>query len=192
MPWKTTGYQEVFGHRTATTSPLRSPFSCRAAASRSTWWASWPWVITSPETPPISAGASGRSLPAARTNSGTEMSGISTSGYGLARATADSFVSAEVAPVSHSRRGSPHRGYWLVQRGQSTDCVQRNSAIVLPLAELLTTASQTCVVRPAWMLVATTSIRPSRAVLRWLLLSSIVVNPLDPSGSKARVGSPQL
>src|SRR5687768_17169917 len=43
--------------------------------------------MTSPLRPSISAGASGRSFPAANTNSGTDRSGISTSGYGLARAT---------------------------------------------------------------------------------------------------------
>jgi hypothetical protein len=57
---------------------------------------------------------------------------------------------------------------------------------------LLTTASQTCVVRPACTLLATVSIRPSRAVPRWLLFSSIVVKPLAPSGSSARVARPQL
>jgi hypothetical protein len=36
MPWKTTGYHMVFGLRTATTSPLRSPRAARAAARRST------------------------------------------------------------------------------------------------------------------------------------------------------------
>src|SRR3954469_496479 len=43
--------------------------------------------MTSPLRPSIRAGASGRSRPPARTKSGTEMSGISTSGYGLVRAT---------------------------------------------------------------------------------------------------------
>ena len=87
IPWKTTGYQGVLGQRTATTSPLRSPLAARAAATRSTYPASWPWVMTSPLRPSIRAGASGRSRPAARTNSGTETSGISTSGYGLVSAT---------------------------------------------------------------------------------------------------------
>src|SRR3954454_24298249 len=43
--------------------------------------------MMSPLRPSISAGASGFSLPAARTNSGTDRFGISTSGYGLVRAT---------------------------------------------------------------------------------------------------------
>jgi hypothetical protein len=36
IPWNTTGYQGVFGQKTATTSPLRSPRACRLAATRST------------------------------------------------------------------------------------------------------------------------------------------------------------
>ena len=36
MPWKTTGYQGVFGQNIATTSPLRRPRACSAAATRST------------------------------------------------------------------------------------------------------------------------------------------------------------
>jgi hypothetical protein len=69
--------------------------------------------------------------------------------------------------------------------------VHRKSAIVFPVAALLTTASQTCVVRPAWTLVATVVIRPSRAVPRKFDLSSRVVNPAAPSGSRARVARPQ-
>ena len=71
---------------------------------------------------------------------------------------------------SHIPRGpAPQGGYsrgqlrvTALQRGQSTDCVQRNSAIVFPVPASVTTASQTCVVRPAWAFVATAAIRPSR------------------------------
>ena len=70
--------------------------------------------------------------------------------------------------------------------------MQRNSAIVFPVPALVTTASHTCVVRPACALVATVVMRPSRTVPRWLLFSSMVVKPLAPSGSRARVGRPQL
>src|SRR3954465_2934401 len=107
--------------------------------------------MTSPLSPSTSAGESGRSLPAARTNSGTDRSGISTSGYGLARAT-DVLLGAGVAPVSHPGNALRPAGALSVQRGQSTDWVQRNSAIRLPDPASVTRASQTCVVRPAWTL----------------------------------------
>src|SRR5947209_13138255 len=166
MPWKTTGYQIVLGAKTATTSPLRRPASCSAAANRSTYAASSPCVIVSPEIPSTSAGASGRSAADASTNSGTDRFGISTSGYGLASATVVLLVQV-VAPVSQTGPPPPHRGYPPVgQRGQSTDWVHRNSAIVFPVPATVTTASQTCVVRPAWALVATTSMRPSVVVPR--------------------------
>src|SRR6476646_7935330 len=57
--------------------------------------------MTSPLRPSISAGASGVCFPAARTNSGTDRLGISTSGYGLVRATGSFLLGADVAPVSH-------------------------------------------------------------------------------------------
>ena len=69
--------------------------------------------------------------------------------------------------------------------------MQRNSATVFPVPVLVTTASQTWVVRPACTLVATAAIRPSRAVPRKFVFSSIVVKPLAPSGSSARVARPQ-
>ncbi len=65
--------------------------------------------------------------------------------------------------------------------GYRTICVQRNSAIVLPLC--VTVASQTWVVRPMWTAVAVHSMTPSRAVPRWLDLSSTVVKFWAPSGS---------
>src|SRR5215207_9255177 len=65
--------------------------------------------MTSPLSPSMRAGASGRSLPAARTNSGTDRFGISTSGYGLARATV-LLLSAGVAPVSHLACRAPQGG----------------------------------------------------------------------------------
>ncbi len=69
--------------------------------------------------------------------------------------------------------------------------MHRNSAVVRPVVASVTTASQTWVVRPACTLVATQSMRPSRAVPRKLVFSSTVVNPVEPSGSSARVASPQ-
>src|SRR4051812_39033810 len=52
----------------------------------------------------MSAGASGRSRPAARTKAGTDRSGISTSGKGLASATDVLLGDSSVAPVSHRAR----------------------------------------------------------------------------------------
>src|SRR6185436_6041004 len=63
--------------------------------------------------------------------------------------------------------------------------VHRNSAIVLPSASWLTTASQTWVVRPRCAGVARQRIPPSRAVPRKFDLSSMVVKPRAPSGSSA-------
>jgi len=64
---------------------------------------------------------------------------------------------------------------------RSTNCVQRNSAIGRP-SGVLTCASQTCVVRPPWTSRASQVIVPSRAVRRKFVFSSIVVNPVPPSG----------
>jgi hypothetical protein len=69
--------------------------------------------------------------------------------------------------------------------------VQRNRATVRPVPVFVTTASHTWVVRPACTLVAMVAIRPSRAVPRKFVFSSIVVKPLAPSGSSARVARPQ-
>ena len=66
--------------------------------------------------------------------------------------------------------------------------MQRNSAIVFPVPALVTTASQTCVVRPACTLVATVAIRPSRAVPRKFDFSSIVVNPARALGQQRAGG----
>src|SRR5262245_29029373 len=63
-----------------------------------------------------------------------------------------------------------------------TICEQRNRAIRAPFASLVTTASHTWVVRPRCSGVARHRITPSRAVPRKLDLSSMVVNPLAPSG----------
>ena len=66
--------------------------------------------------------------------------------------------------------------------GHRIICVQRNSAIVLPVSRCVTTASYTCVVRPRCCAVAMQSSVPSRAVPRKLDFSSIVVKPVAPSG----------
>ena len=59
--------------------------------------------------------------------------------------------------------------------------MQRKSAIGRP-SGAATVASQSCVVRPPWMSVASHVIVPSSAVRRKLVLSSIVVKPVAPSG----------
>src|SRR5829696_9013011 len=66
--------------------------------------------MVSPLRPSIRAGTSGRSLPVARMNSGTDRSGISTSGYGLARGTGTP-PRRYVAPVSHPAGRRPQGGY---------------------------------------------------------------------------------
>ena len=66
--------------------------------------------------------------------------------------------------------------------GQRIIWVQRKSAMVLPVSLWVTTASQSCVVRPRCCARATTAIVPSRAVPTKFDLSSMVVKPLAPSG----------
>ena len=69
--------------------------------------------------------------------------------------------------------------------------MQRNSANVLPVSSAVTVASHTWVVRPPWANRARQTIAPSRTVPRKFALSSIVVNPVAPSGSTSRQPKPQ-
>ena len=78
-------------------------------------------------------------------------------------------------------KAQAHRGGFC----HKTICVHRNSAILPPLASLLTTASQTWVVRPRCTGVARQAMCPSRAVPRKLDFSSTVVKPFAPCGSAA-------
>ena len=64
--------------------------------------------------------------------------------------------------------------------------VQRKSASVLSVSSAVTVASHTCVVRPPCTSRARHAITPPRTVPRKFDLSSIVVNPVAPSGSTSR------
>ena len=76
--------------------------------------------------------------------------------------------------------------------GQRIICVHRNSAKVRSLAASVTTASQTCVVRPRCWACAAQRRAPSRTVPRWLLFNSMVVKEAAPSGRCAIVAYPQV
>src|SRR5215471_1951941 len=102
----------------------------------------------------------------------------------LARGLDRSEVSVTEQAVTHdySRKADPlgPRGHFA--RGQRMSCVQRNSASVRPFDASVTTASHTCVVLPRCDGVATQVRRPSRAVPRKLVFSSIVVKFSAPGG----------
>ncbi len=60
--------------------------------------------------------------------------------------------------------------------------MQRKRAMVAPVVSSVTVASQTWVVRPPWVRVASQAMAPVRAVPRKLVLSSMVVKFSMPSG----------
>ena len=70
--------------------------------------------------------------------------------------------------------------------------MQRNTAMTLPVASSRTVASQTCVVRPACVIVHSQMTAPSRTVPRKFVFNSIVVNPVASGGMFASVAYPQL
>src|SRR5581483_5873369 len=91
--------------------------------------------------------------------------------------------------ITHCSLLATHCSLLLTHRsfafGYKIICVQRNNAIALCVTSSYTVASQTWVVRPPCINVASQRIAPSRAVPKKWVFNSIVVKLVAPSGSEA-------